>query len=176
MGDVRTSPAPAASLRHRLDARGHREESAAQAPRVAHAGQAPGARRNSGVPGTALPAIGDAVGDPQARARHWRACQGSPRRNPKPEVGGHMVTSTELKSANRDGVKLAYLDTGSGDPALVFIHGWCCNHTMWGEQTKAFAQRHRVIAVDLRGMGASDKPDQDYDIDGFAEDIPGLLK
>jgi pimeloyl-ACP methyl ester carboxylesterase len=87
-----------------------------------------------------------------------------------------MVTSTELKSANRDGVKLAYLDTGSGDPALVFIHGWCCNHTMWGEQTKAFAQRHRVIAVDLRGMGASDKPDQDYDIHGFGEDMSWLLK
>ncbi|TMB66376.1 MAG: alpha/beta hydrolase [Chloroflexi bacterium] len=87
-----------------------------------------------------------------------------------------MVTSTELKSANRDGVKLAYLDTGSGEPALVFIHGWCCNYAMWDEQTKAFAPKHRVVAVDLRGMGASDKPDQDYDIDGFGEDMAWLLK
>jgi len=86
-----------------------------------------------------------------------------------------MVTSTELKSANRDGVNLAYLDTGFGDPALVFIHGWCCNQTMWGEQTKAFAPKHRVIAVDLRGMGESDKPDQDYDIDAFGEDMTWLL-
>ena len=86
-----------------------------------------------------------------------------------------MVTSTELKSANRDGVNLAYLDTGSGEPALVFIHGWCCNQTMWGEQTKAFAPKHRVIAVDLRGMGESDKPDQDYDIDAFGEDMTWLL-
>src|SRR6266498_3479890 len=86
-----------------------------------------------------------------------------------------MVTSAELKSANRDGVNLAYLDTGSGEPALVFIHGWCCNHTMWGEQTKTFASKHRVIAVDLRGMGESDKPDQDYDIDGFGDDMAWLL-
>src|SRR6266542_1979364 len=64
-----------------------------------------------------------------------------------------MVTSAELKSATRDGVNLAYLDTGSGEPALVFIHGWCCNQTMWGEQTKAFAPKHRVIAVDLAGHG-----------------------
>ncbi len=86
-----------------------------------------------------------------------------------------MITSTELKSANRDGVNLAYLDTGSGEPALVFIHGWCCNQAMWAEQTNAFAPKHRVIAVDLRGMGASDKPDQDYDIDGFGEDMTWLL-
>ena len=86
-----------------------------------------------------------------------------------------MVTGTELKSPDRNGVKLAYLDTGSGEPALVFIHGWCCNHAMWGEQTKAFAPEHRVVAVDLRGMGASDKPDQDYDIDGFCEDVAWLL-
>src|SRR2546427_2365607 len=86
-----------------------------------------------------------------------------------------MITSAELKSANREGVNLAYLDTGSGEPALVFIHGWCCNQTMWGEQMKAFAPKHRVIAVDLRGMGESDKPDQDYDIEGFGEDMPWLL-
>src|SRR2546425_10061984 len=85
-----------------------------------------------------------------------------------------MVTSAELKSATRDGINLSYLDTGSGEPAVVFIHGWCCNQTMWGEQTKAFAPKHRVIAVDLRGMGESDKPDQDYDIEGLGEDMTWL--
>jgi len=86
-----------------------------------------------------------------------------------------MVTSAGLKSATRDGVKLSYLDTGLGEPALLFIHGWCCNHGMWGDQTKAFSSRHRVIAVDLRGMGESDAPDQDYDIAGFADDVRWLI-
>jgi len=84
--------------------------------------------------------------------------------------------SPELKTANRDGVKLRYLDTGSGEPTLVFIHGWCCNQSMWGDQIETFAQRHRIIAVDLRGHGESDKPDQDYDIAGFADDVAWLIR
>lgn len=85
-------------------------------------------------------------------------------------------TSPHLKSAVRDGVNLRYLDTGSGDPALVFIHGWCCSQTVWAEQIEAFTTKHRIIAVDLRGHGESDKPDQDYDIAGFADDMAWLMK
>ena len=85
-------------------------------------------------------------------------------------------TSPELKTANRDGVHLRYLDIGSGEPALVFIHGWCCNQSMWGDQIEAFAPAHRIIAVDLRGHGESDKPDQDYTIDQFAGDMAWLIR
>jgi pimeloyl-ACP methyl ester carboxylesterase len=84
-------------------------------------------------------------------------------------------TSPHLKTASRDGVNLRYLDASSGEPALVFIHGWCCNQSMWGDQIEAFAPEHRIIAVDLRGHGESDKPDQDYDIAGFADDMAWLL-
>jgi pimeloyl-ACP methyl ester carboxylesterase len=85
-------------------------------------------------------------------------------------------TSPHLKSTRRDGVNLRYLDTGSGDPALVFIHGWCCDQSTWGDQIEAFAPKHRILAVDLRGHGQSDKPDQDYDIDGFADDMAWLIQ
>lgn len=70
--------------------------------------------------------------------------------------------TTELKSATRDGVKLRYLDAGDGGPALLFVHGWCCDHTHWRGQVEEFAASHRVIAVDLRRHGDSDKPDEDY--------------
>ena len=85
-------------------------------------------------------------------------------------------TSPHLKSANRDGVNLRYLDIGAGYPNLVFIHGWCCDQSTWRDQIKAFAPKHRIIAVDLRGHGESDKPDQDYDIAGFADDMAWLIK
>jgi len=87
-----------------------------------------------------------------------------------------MVTEATMKSVSRDGVKLAYLDIGSGDRPLVLIHGWCCNHTHWRDQTPEFSERHRVIAVDLRGTGDSDKPDQDYDIAGFVDDVAWLIR
>jgi pimeloyl-ACP methyl ester carboxylesterase len=85
-------------------------------------------------------------------------------------------TSAELKTANKDGVNLRYLDSGSGDPPLVFIHGWCCDHTTWRDQLPAFAPKHRIIAVNLRGHGASDKPDQDYDVAGFVDDMAWLIR
>ncbi len=87
-----------------------------------------------------------------------------------------MTTDTSLKTAVRDGVALRYLDAGAGDPPLLFIHGWCCDHTYWRDQTPVFAASHRVVAVDLRGQGQSAKPDQDYTIDGFVDDTLWLMK
>jgi pimeloyl-ACP methyl ester carboxylesterase len=79
-----------------------------------------------------------------------------------------------LKTVAPDGVTLNYLDSGSGDPPLMFIHGWCCDHTYWSDQTAHFAQTNRVVAPDLRGFGESDKPDQQYTMDGFADDVAWL--
>jgi len=87
-----------------------------------------------------------------------------------------MVTSEALKSATRDGVKLAYLDTGTGDPPLLFIHGWCCDHTYWRDQIPEFAKRHRVVAVDLRGLGSSDAPDEDSSVEAYSDDVAWLSR
>jgi pimeloyl-ACP methyl ester carboxylesterase len=82
----------------------------------------------------------------------------------------------QLKSATRDGVTLRYSDTGAGEPPLLFIHGWTCNRTNWRDQVPHFAKKHRVVAVDLRGHGESDKPDQDYTIEGFVDDVAWLIR
>lgn len=79
-----------------------------------------------------------------------------------------------VKRVTPDGIALNYLDSGSGDPPLLFIHGWCCDHTYWSEQTAHFAQTNRVVAPDLRGFGESDKPEQKYSMDGFADDVAWL--
>jgi pimeloyl-ACP methyl ester carboxylesterase len=72
---------------------------------------------------------------------------------------------------NRDGVALHYEEAGSGEPPVVFVHGWCCDHTYFAPQFERFARDHRVVAVDLRGHGASDKPEQPYTVEGFADDV-----
>lgn len=74
----------------------------------------------------------------------------------------------------RDGVALAHLEAGPDLPAappLVFIHGWIGDHRALLPQITHFARTRRVIAVNLRGHGDSDAPEQDYTIDGFADDI-----
>jgi len=70
----------------------------------------------------------------------------------------------------RDGVKLYYDEAGSGSP-MVFVHGWTCDRSHFAPQVAHFLSGHRCIAVDLRGHGESDKPEQAYTIDGFADDV-----
>lgn len=70
----------------------------------------------------------------------------------------------------RDGVKLHYDEAGSG-PAMVFVHGWTCDRSHFAPQAAHFSSGRRCIAVDLRGHGESDKPEQPYTIEGFAGDL-----
>ena len=79
-----------------------------------------------------------------------------------------------MKKIKRDGVVLAYEEAGRKDPPIIFVHGWCCNHTFLAPQLKFFARRHRVIGVDLRGHGKSGAPAQDYTMPAFADDIAWL--
>lgn len=87
-----------------------------------------------------------------------------------------MTVDNALQTVVRDGVGLAYADIGVGSPPLLFIHGWCCDRTHWREQVLALQDRHWTVAVDLRGHGDSDKPDQDYSIAVFVDDVAWLCK
>ena len=73
----------------------------------------------------------------------------------------------------REGVNLYYEDRGGGDPAIVFVHGWTCDHTQFLPQADYFSPRHRVVLVDLRGHGRSDAVGP-FDISSFAEDLSWL--
>jgi pimeloyl-ACP methyl ester carboxylesterase len=58
------------------------------------------------------------------------------------------------------------------DTPIVFIHGWCCDHTFFAPQAAYFSSLgHQVILPDLRGHGLSDKPEQPYPIEVFSDDI-----
>ena len=84
------------------------------------------------------------------------------------------VETSSLHTLQRDGVRLAYTQAGSGTPPLVFLHGWAGDHTIFTSQFAHFSQTHRTIAVDLRGHGQSDKPEQNYTVASFADDIAWL--
>jgi pimeloyl-ACP methyl ester carboxylesterase len=74
----------------------------------------------------------------------------------------------------RDGVALAYEEAGKGDPPFLFVHCWCCDHSFFAGQVAHFKHTHRVVAVDLRGHGASDKPHQEYTLVSFVDDLVWL--
>jgi len=73
-------------------------------------------------------------------------------------------------------VSLFYTDDGTGDPPLLFVHGYSCDSHDWSWQLPHFVDRHRVIAVDNRGHGRSSVPDSGYDYLDFATDLANLLE
>lgn len=81
-----------------------------------------------------------------------------------------------MQTLNRNGINLAYQEAGSGAPPLLLVHGFCGDHTHLAPQFDYFRRNHRVIAVDRRGHGQSDKPDQAYTIEGFADDMAWLCR
>ena len=79
---------------------------------------------------------------------------------------GHVTTS--------DGVRLHYLEAGSGKP-LVLIPGWSQTAAMYQHQLDGLGQSYRVIALDMRGHGESDKPAHGYRIARLAIDTHDAL-
>jgi 3-oxoadipate enol-lactonase len=77
--------------------------------------------------------------------------------------------------AKLDTVDLYYEFFGEGDP-LLLIHGLGSSCQDWELQVDCFARKFRVITVDLRGHGKSDKPPGPYSIALFAEDTARLLE
>jgi pimeloyl-ACP methyl ester carboxylesterase len=88
---------------------------------------------------------------------------------PQPRLGdkpGQVVTG--------DGVTLHYVEAGQGKP-LVMIPGWSQTAAMFKLQIEELSRRYRVIAVDMRGHGESDKPGHGYRIARLAADIHDVL-
>src|SRR5690349_21888359 len=68
-------------------------------------------------------------------------------------------------------VRLYYERAGSGAPELLFIPGWCCDHTAFQPQFDHFARAYGVASLDLRGCGKSEAPADGYSIPQLADDV-----
>src|SRR3954471_23353802 len=80
-----------------------------------------------------------------------------------------------------DGTRIAALLAGPPDAveSIVFLHGLGGTQSTWTSVLGAFAETYRIVAVDLPGHGASDKPSPDaadYSIPGIATKVGELLE
>jgi pimeloyl-ACP methyl ester carboxylesterase len=80
----------------------------------------------------------------------------------------------EVQKVTIHGHQRAFVKLGSG-PALLLLHGLGCDHTTWSPIIRQLAKRYTVIAPDLLGHGASDKPRADYSVGGYANGMRDLL-
>ena len=72
------------------------------------------------------------------------------------------------------GIDVAYTDAGRG-PALVLLHGFPFDRSMWRGQSEALAGEFRVVAPDLRGLGETPTGGADVTMSAMAEDVAALL-
>lgn len=74
-----------------------------------------------------------------------------------------------------DGAELAFEERGAGAPALLFVHGWQADHTVWNALIDALGSHAHALALDARGSGASQAAPGPYRLERFAEDCRGLI-
>jgi 3-oxoadipate enol-lactonase len=75
----------------------------------------------------------------------------------------------------KSGSLLGYVDVGQGLP-IILIHGLFLDHTAFDKQIEAFADRYRIIAIDIHGHGASSELDRSMSLDEMAADYFDLVQ
>ncbi|MDO3637987.1 alpha/beta fold hydrolase [Mycolicibacterium arseniciresistens] len=77
-------------------------------------------------------------------------------------------------TARVNGITLHHVSGGSG-PAMVLLHGFPQDWYEWRAVMPRLAASHTVVAVDLRGVGESDAPEDGYDATQMADDVFALI-
>lgn len=73
------------------------------------------------------------------------------------------------------GLDFHVAEAGGGEDVVLCLHGWPQHWYEWRHLLPALADRHRVLAVDLRGFGWSDAPRGGYEKENLADDVLAVL-
>ena len=73
-------------------------------------------------------------------------------------------------------IELRYNEAGSGEPAIVLIHGFCSGPEDWDAQAAHLGKRHTVLSVALRGHGISERGSAEMSMEQLAADCLEILK
>jgi pimeloyl-ACP methyl ester carboxylesterase len=103
---------------------------------------------------------------------------------PTPEGPGSVSGAPNLPAGFAETFTSRYVDTGEvrlhavvggAGPPLLLIHGWPGSWYYWRLVMPALARDFEVVAVDQRGIGLSDKPEDGYDAGTLAGDLATLM-
>ena len=76
---------------------------------------------------------------------------------------------------NVDGIELQVREYEREGDAIIFMHFGGANLMVWQSVVPHFQDEYRLVLVDLRGHGKSDKPQTGYHIDEMARDVIGVM-
>jgi pimeloyl-ACP methyl ester carboxylesterase len=75
-----------------------------------------------------------------------------------------------------DLVHIEYRMWGSGEPAIVLVHGWACDANYWNAQIGLLKSKYTVVAVNLAGHGGSEKNRTDWSMGNYGEDVATVVR
>ena len=87
----------------------------------------------------------------------------------EPLQPSELWTPLPVQHVEVNGVDIAYVDSGGDKPPLIMVHGLSSYLSFWEYQIPYYAQRYRVIALDLPGYGQSGRPDAPYTPPWYAD-------
>ena len=74
-----------------------------------------------------------------------------------------------------DGVRTRYVDIGDAEETIIFIHGFSSSLFSWRTCLEPISKSYRVIALDLKGFGFSDKPQSEYTTDEYVDFVIAFM-
>ncbi|WP_257461893.1 alpha/beta fold hydrolase [Archangium lipolyticum] len=80
-----------------------------------------------------------------------------------------------MAETRKGGARIHYDDLGQGEPALLFIPGWCTSRAVFRELVPPCSALHRALVVDLPGHGESDAPGPDFDNATVVEHLRAVI-
>jgi len=86
----------------------------------------------------------------------------------------NLIFRMDSGSIQLQGSQLSYWTSGKGT-AILFLHGFCEDHTIWDEFVSPFIKDYMVILPDISGFGKSSLPNQPCSIDFYADCIRAIL-
>jgi pimeloyl-ACP methyl ester carboxylesterase len=86
-----------------------------------------------------------------------------------------MMTEPKMMRAKGDGIQIQLAVWEGKGKEILCIHGITANSRFWNCLASALSPPHRVIAMDLRGRGLSDKPPTGYSIEHHCKDVLALM-
>jgi pimeloyl-ACP methyl ester carboxylesterase len=78
--------------------------------------------------------------------------------------------------AKADGLRIYYEEMGEGEPALLMMPAWCVSHSGLADLPRHCSARRRVLTLDWRGHGQSDKPTGDFGAKELLEDCLAVVE
>ena len=77
--------------------------------------------------------------------------------------------------AKGDGIDMQLAQWGNGEESILCVHGMTANCRCWDRLVPALSGHHRVLGMDLRGRGLSDKPHTGYSLENHVKDLHALV-